>query len=319
MEPKNPSSFAQPTDYIFQLAAPATFDRGGEEIYFSARTSGLFRSGDGGKTWESAYASLEARQTLPTTAIALAPDFIHEPTVFAGLNGAILRSYDGGINWQRSRMPTPPPAISALVVSPDFSEDGMVFAGTNEDGVLVSTDRGQSWVSWNFGLLDLNILCLAISPDFSADETVYAGAESGLFRSTNGGRAWKEVTLPIGFDAVISLANSPRFAQDNTLFVGTENKGLLISRDRGISWSQPYGFTSEAPVNQILFSPASQTSKEMLMLHGGTILVSSNGGKTWKPWQVRKLGGRNITAVLAHPGIGKEILVGFEDGSTTRI
>jgi photosystem II stability/assembly factor-like uncharacterized protein len=319
MKPENSSTPPQSNDYIFQLAAPAAFDLGGQEIYFAARVSGLFRSSDGGHTWESAYASLDARQTLPTTAIALAPDFNHEPTVFAGLNGAILRSYDGGINWQRSRLPTPPPALSVLAVSPDYTEDGIVLAGTNEDGVLVSNDRGKSWVSWNFGLLDLNILCLAISPDFGTDETIYAGAESGLFRSTNGGRAWKEVAFPIGFDAVLNLAISPCFAQDNTLFVGTENNGLLISRDRGKSWTQPAGSTSEAPVNQILFLPTSQASQEMLILHGGALLVSKIGGKTWKPWQAKKLGNRNVTAVLAHHGIGEGVLVGFEDGSTTWI
>lgn len=252
-------------------------------------------------------------------AIALAPDFNHEPTVFAGLNGAILRSSDGGTNWQRSRLPSPPPAISTLVISPNYAEDGIIFAGNNEDGVLVSNDRGKNWIFWNFGLLDLHILCLAISPDFAMDETLFAGAESGLFRSTNGGRAWKEVALPIGFDAVLSLAISPRFAQDNTLFIGTENNGLLVSRDRGRSWIPPIESTSEAPVNQILLSPATSAKQEILILYGGGLLISKDGGKTWKPWQTKKLGSRNVTAVLACHGTEEGVLVGFEDGNTTRI
>jgi photosystem II stability/assembly factor-like uncharacterized protein len=318
MEPQNSSTPPQPNDYIFQFAVPASFDRGGNRTCFAARTSGLFRSSDGGHTWEAAYTSLNTRQALPTTAIVLAPDFTHESTVFAGLNGAILRSYDGGINWQRSHLPTPPPAISSLAISPNYTEDGIVFAGTNEDGILISKDRGKNWVAWNFGLLDLHILCLAISPDFATDETLFTGAESGLFCSTNGGRAWKEVSLPVGFDAILSLAFSPNFTQDGTLFAGTENKGLVISRDRGKSW-QPLAETiSAAPVNQILLSPAAPT-KEIFILHGGVLLVSKDGGKAWKPWQAKKLGGRIVTAVLVCPGIEEGVLVGFEDGNITRI
>ena len=281
---------------------------------FAARAGGLFCSFDYGQAWELAYRNLKAGEALPTVAIAVAPDFEHEPAVFAGLNGAILCSYDGGCSWRQSRLPTPPPAISALSVSPNYAQDGIVFAGTGEDGVLVSSDRGTSWAAWNFGLLDLSVFCLALSPNFATDETVYAGAASGLFRSTNGGRAWKEVPLPIGFDAVLSLALSPEFAHDRTLFVGTENNGLLISPDCGKTWAPISQPTREQPVNSIMLCISDSHRIEILLLHGGSLLLSRNSGKTWKPWHARKLHGRDATAILAPRGLEEGLLVGFDDG-----
>jgi photosystem II stability/assembly factor-like uncharacterized protein len=318
MEPQNSPSL-QPNDIIFQFSAPGSFSQGVKRICFAARSSGLFRSIDGGQTWESAYATLNIREALLTISVVLAPDFQHDQTVFAGLNGAILRSHDGGENWQRGRLPTPPPAISALVISPKYEQDATIFAGTNEDGVLKSSDGGRNWVAWNFGLLDLTIFCLAISPDFGADETLYAGTESGLFRSTNAGRAWKEVPLPVGFDAVLSLAISPNFAQDNTLFAGTENKGLLVSQDRGKSWQSPCDGTSAEPVNQIAFLNTSSTKQAVLILVGGTPLVSKDAGKTWKLWRGKKLAGRNVTTLLAPDGLEESVLVGFENGTIFQI
>jgi hypothetical protein len=32
--------------------------------------------------------------------------------------------------------------VVTLVVSPGFADDGMVFAGTADDGVFISADRG---------------------------------------------------------------------------------------------------------------------------------------------------------------------------------
>jgi photosystem II stability/assembly factor-like uncharacterized protein len=169
-------------------------------------------------------------------------------------------------------------------------------------------------VSWNFGLLDLNILCLAISPDYARDETLYAGAISGLFSSTNGGRAWKEVPLPAGFDAVLSISISPNFSSDGTLYVGTENKGLFVSRDRGKSWQLISESTCFQPVNSILLSPGSSLHLEILILHGGTLLNSKDGGKTWKPWQRGEIGDSNVTAVFAGYGFETSVYIGLEDG-----
>ncbi len=308
----------EPTDFVFQLVAPITPGQDGRLPCFAARRSGLYRSMDNGRTWELAYASLNAPEALPTTAVALAPEFNYEPTVFAGLNGAILCSYDGGIHWQPGRLPAPLPAISSLAVSPCYREDGMVFAGTNEDGVLVSSDRGKNWILWNFGLLDLSVLCLAVSPEFAVDETLFAGTESGLFRSTNGGRAWKEVSLPIGFDAVLSLAISPNFTRDSSIFAGTENNGVLVSQDRGKNWKSVSETTRSEPVNSILLSPRAP-DKALLILHGGTMKISKDGGISWRGWKTRQVRTRNVTAVLAPPGRGSGALIGFEDGSISQV
>ncbi len=314
MESQNAGTLSQPNDHIYQLATADSGGMGSPVTCFVARVGGLFCSHDGGHTWELAYKNLGAGEALPTAAVAIAPDFEHEAAVFAGLNGAILYSYDGGSIWRQSRLPAPPPAISALAISPNYAQDGTVFAGTGEDGVLVSTDRGKSWAAWNFGLLDLSVFCLALSPDFAADETVYAGAGSGLFLSTNGGRAWKEVPLPVGFDAVLSLALSPQFAHDHTLFVGTENNGLLVSPDSGQSWAPFSEPTREQPVNSIVLFSSDSGRLEILLLHGGGLLLSRNGGRTWRPWHAKKQCGRDAVAILAPRGLAEGLLVGFDDG-----
>ncbi len=314
MESQNAATVSQPNDHIYQFATAPSGGMDCTGTHFVARAGGLFCSRDGGRTWELAYKNLKASEALPTTAVAIAPDFEHEAVVFAGLNGAILYSYDGGSTWRQSRLPAPPPAISAIAISPNYAQDGTVFAGTSEDGVLVSSDRGKSWAAWNFGLLDLSVFCLGLSPNFAEDETAYAGAGSGLFRSTNGGRAWKEVPLPVGFDAVLSLALSPQFAHDHTLFVGTENNGLLVSPDCGKSWAPVSESTREQPVNSIVLFPSDSGRLEILLLHGGGLLHSRNSGKAWKPWHAKKLRGRDAVALLAPRGLAEGLLVGFEDG-----
>ena len=116
--------------------------------------------------------------------------------MFAGVPGGILRPVDGGECWFIATLPSPPPFVAALAISPNYAHDGTLFAATLEDGVFRSADRGGYWAAWNFGLLDLNVFALAVSPDYASDETLYVGTESGIFRSTNGGRAWRAVDFP---------------------------------------------------------------------------------------------------------------------------
>ena len=307
-------------DYIYQITASPLFGGGKKEVCFAARAAGLFRSQDGGASWQPAYASLNLPASLPTLSVAVPQDDAQDLTVLTGVGGGILRSSDGGLTWENIPLPPPPPVVSALVFSPNYAQDGIVLAGSMEDGVLFSYNRGRSFTSWNFGLLDLNILCLAVSPDFASDENLYVGTQSGIFRSTNGGRAWREVDLPFGFEAVISLAISPGFKKNQTLFAGTESKGLWRSVDGGKTWHSCASQSLVDPINTILLSPNYPDQGEILVLHGTQLLHSTEDGKNWKAWQSRKIK-QPVIAILAPRGFQPDApaLIGFEDGSILRL
>ena len=173
MEKKCKLSFDDAESLVFGLVA----SDGG--CCFAACSHGLYRSLDGGETWNALQPLDEA---LAITAAALSPCYAQDRSVFAAVMGGILRSSDGGETWFTAGFPAPPPLFTAIAVSPDFERDGVLLACTMEDGIFSSSDRGVHWQPWNFGLFDLHVLCLAFSPDWRDDETVVAGTESGLYR-----------------------------------------------------------------------------------------------------------------------------------------
>ncbi len=308
------------TEIVHALAASPDFARDG--ICFAARSSGLYRSSDASQTWQLAYDSLRPEKPLPTSAVVLSPYFAADRTVFAGVPGAVLRSEDGGHTWHTAALSSPPPFVSVLVVSPNYLEDGCVFAGTIEDGVFRSADRGQHWAAWNFGLLDLNILALAVSPDYARDETLFVGTDSGIFRSTTGGRAWREVDRgPAGlrstdFAPVLSLAISPCYATDGTLFAGSESMGLYRSRDRGHTWTRLGENLLSGPINSILLDPQYPKHPRLLVLVGDNLLLSDDDGETWEEWHSGLQIDSAMTCVAAPLGLDDSapLLIGTASG-----
>jgi photosystem II stability/assembly factor-like uncharacterized protein len=312
-------------DVVHSLAASPDFARDG--ICYAARLSGLYRSDDGGRTWRLTTDSLPVEAPLPTAAVALSPDFASDRSVFAGVAGGILRSGDDGRSWQITPLASPPPFVSMLVVSPNYAQDGTLFAGSIEDGVFRSADRGSHWVAWNFGLLDLNVLSLAISPAHAHDETLFVGTDSGIFRSTTGGRAWREVDDAHGalrstdFAPALSLAISPRYSTDGVVFAGSEAHGLCRSSDRGRTWIRLGEGTLSGPVNGLLLSPDYPARPHILALLGEALLVSRDDGRTWVPWRADAVVEEAMTSVVAPLGLdpGAPLLVGLANGQVLQL
>ncbi len=67
--------------------------------------------------------------------------------------------------------------VWALVLSPSYATDHILFAGTWSDGVFKSTDGGASWTTMNEGRKLRYIISLACTPTYP--RTIFAGVWGG--------------------------------------------------------------------------------------------------------------------------------------------
>jgi hypothetical protein len=195
---------------------------------FAATEVGIYRA-ELRKSHQEWYRLLDLPGT--PTALALSPAFEQDNTLLIGTTTGPMVSTNGGKDFQMSSLPRSSTHVVALELSPNFLQDGIAFAGTLEDGVLVSQDRGKSWAAWNFGLFELEIVSLALSPDFARDETVLISTTSGLYYSYNGGRAWRELDFPSDAQPILSLVFSPNSRDEMLVFAGTESSGMYRAAD----------------------------------------------------------------------------------------
>jgi photosystem II stability/assembly factor-like uncharacterized protein len=313
------SEVANGRDYVYSIAASPDFARDG--VCFVARQSGLYRYEANTGTWHNAYAALNLPDALVTPAVALSPNYASDHTVFAGTNGGVLRSEDGGENWVLGVMPKPPPVISAVVLSPTYVTDGLAFAGTMEDGLLRSPDRGTQWHRWNFGLLDQHILSLAVSPNFAVDGTVWVGADTGLFRSTNGGRSWRQLAFPGDLAPVICIAIAAGGADDGMVYAGTEAHGLYVSCDGGSSWSRRGEEVFPDVVTAVLVEPHAGGTPDVLVGTDERVHMSRDGGATWMEAPLNLSPGDTLSAMVAPVGLaqGSPLLIGTSSGQVIQV
>ena len=215
--------------------------------------------------------------TAPVGVMALAtsPDFEHDLTLVAGADTGIFISTDAGDSWRSVRIPSMHSMILTLCFSPDYVVDGVIVAGTLEDGAWVSRDRGESWHLQSFGLMDSAVLALAISPSFTDDGVIFAGTDTAVYYSYNQGRAWKLLPFPDDAAPVPVIALSPSFAVDGIVYAGTEQHGLYRSSDSGETWDKLALEVSN--VNALL---ADATHGVIVATDAG-ILSSHDSGETW--------------------------------------
>ena len=232
-------TWAQLPAFDQQLVFTAAFSRAyaTDGTAFVATERGIERTTDGGVTWEVVDDGL---RTQATRGLAVSPGFDADRTVFlSDRNAGLLRSTDGGDTWQRlgqygiSNDTNIPSAEGAVVLSPDYAHDGIVFAAGVQAKTLRSDDGGDSWhVVADAGV---PITQVVMPADFAATGRAFAIANADILRSTDRGRTWSVLASePSG--GVDALAASPDFDHDHTMLAAT-GAGLYRSTDAGAHWS----------------------------------------------------------------------------------
>jgi photosystem II stability/assembly factor-like uncharacterized protein len=155
---------------------PATVYVGTDFGCTGCDVTGLFKSTNGGRTWQAAAAYVDGG--CPAVAI----DPINPQHVYAS-DGGFTVSTDGGKSW-RSHGPN---GVNALAIDPGNGQT--VYAGTFA-GVFKSTSGGRSWSVARKGLpRGANVNALVADPHKSS--VVIASASGRLFKTTDAGVTWK--------------------------------------------------------------------------------------------------------------------------------
>lgn len=275
----------------------------GDSSVLAATSAGLHISSDGGRSWRW----LGLGPTPVPEALVVSSSFERDRTVLLGTGVGLFRSRDGGTRWHPVVVGS---RVQCMAATPDFTDAGIVLAGTESDGILRSENGGSEWGGASAGLLDLNVTALALSPDFAADRTALAGTASGLYRSRNGGRAWRLVELGPEAPAIQALAISPTFEDDGFALAGTEADGLFRSDDGGQTWGPVPSFP-EPCVTTLAFGPTSDGSRLVVAGTAAGVALSRDGGQSWQ------VAGSELGAILALTLPGAPVTGGL--GSTPAI
>lgn len=262
--------------------------------------------------------------------LAVSPDVARDCLLVAGDESGLSVSHDGGDTWRAAALPGVQPLVLCAALSPAFAIDGIVLAGTRDDGILMSSDRGAHWHSANFGMLDSTVLSLAFSPRFGEDQTVYAAADGDLYFSYNGARAWKPLPFPDEAGVALSLCALAQ-ADGVVLYAGTEQAGVWRSRDEGARWERlPTEFgcvnalacdgadviaATESGVwrlsadSEIVQALAAEQTLSVAAADGALLAGAAEAGAWWRPqrgrsWQAVRLPPMRALTRLSAPADG---------------
>lgn len=276
------------------LAVSPTFARD-RRVFAGTEDDGLWRSDDGGASWEHVPG-------LPAggiSAVTFAGRGGNPHLVAAATPGGVALSPDGGTTWHLSGQALPP------VLSLAFISDGTQttpVAGLFRAGVarLATTEGDDRWSSANRGLGATLLTRLVPSPSFADDRTLFvAGPEAGIRVSHDGGHTWAESGDGIADAAVFGLAMSPRSGGGHFLFAATD-AGVYRSRDGGACWETPAsGGQSSARIVAARVTTDDALTPVFAATDDNRLIASDDGGEEWYPLKAPRDGATIIALVCA--------------------
>ena len=263
-----------PTDSHTLFAVARYEDQGEGELC----QGGIFKSEDGGQTWEGI--GLEGIEILCDLHQTLAIDQQNGDLLYVNTKEGIYGSRDGGETWQ---FLTGDPCRS-LEVAPD---NGNIAYCVSWEAILITSNGGHTWKAYE-GIYsyESGITAIAVSPH-DPQTLIYGGR--GVLVSNDGGETWTERNNGLGagrIDLTLDPLNS------TLLYLEEPRSGSLYrSADGGRTWVL---LTDSA--RDLAFDSA---GKFLYRNQGDELIRSHDGGQSWErlPIPIE----HNSQGIASHP------------------
>ncbi len=190
----------------------------------------------------------------------------------------------------------------------------VLFAGTEEKGVLRSLNNGKTWEMVNNGL-NIEKERLQLFEMLSINGWVFIATSRGIYRTNNDGASWTLSGSPLFIESLVTNGKVLYYAGATN---GAED-GVYRSTNNGDSWQlvRPKSFTVYlADGDSVWVEDENSNTKG--------IAISADGGNTWK--SIQPVGNKIVrgkyfksgtTIFMAEIYIGSHGLLRSEDGGAT--
>jgi photosystem II stability/assembly factor-like uncharacterized protein len=276
-------------------------------VVLAGTSDGVWRSTDQGATFARTNFPDSGRQIWSFLADRTNPNLIYA----GGSPVAVYRSEDAGASWRK----LPDPAVPDRAVMPFAcrvmrmaqhpSKPGEIYAALEVNGVMRTTDGGESWQdcsadlirlaqkpnlrskivsnTFNEGMLDGH--AIAISP--ADPDAVMLANRLGLFRTADEGRSWQDMEVgrfspsTYGRDIHVSPQDGKTLYAALSVAAASTEGGVYRSRDLGKTWQRFDKVTVHGTVMSVTLHRQDSAQVYLAGRYEGEVFGTRDDGKTW--------------------------------------
>src|SRR5215469_2612367 len=236
-------------------------------FYFGSTGGGVWKTTDGGVTWENVSDGFFKRASVGAIAVAASdPNVIYvgmgETTIRGNVShgDGVYRSTDGGQTWTHLGLEDTR-QIGKIRIHPQnpdllyVAALGHAHGPNSERGIFRSRDGGKAWEKILFLNEEVGSHDIALDPHnprilYAAlwrarrfPHTLNSGGEGcGLYKSTDGGDTWTDIShnkgLPTGMLGKVGVAVSGARKERVWAIVEAEDGAVFRSDDAGTTWER---------------------------------------------------------------------------------